>query len=348
MLGDGRGDPLAGPEVPEGQGEGDLADPHHPVGRLVDLEVHDLGRHGVDKRGCPGLRDVSNRVPYLHQHLARAFGDAEIDLSLGEEWLDVPELEASHGTRNVGHAFLHGGLYPTTASVPESPQYGLLALLRAANSGDRSVFRPALEYARRARIMKRLFLDNGFRLVYDNDMGQPLADGFYFTVAYPGFDQGSELLLELLPSRSRRDPPWGLLLIQLLLDAQLPRLWLLLLAHGLLHQVAEIRRARRRRRCLAQHRGEEVGVARRWLAGQLRAAYWSSARLSERLRRLTLWGGVLDDVLVSSSSSCPRRSRRAFWLAFLRQALWEPGFLPIASRDGAGAARAAMGLEQFV
>ena len=71
-------------------------------------------------------------------------------------------------------------------------------------------------------------------------------------------------------------------------------------------------------------------------------------RFKLRLRRETDWGGVLDDELVSSSFSCPRRSRRAFWLAFLRQALWEPGFLPIASWDEAGAARAAMGLEQFV
>ena len=46
--------------------------------------------------------------------------------------------------------------------------------------------------------MKRLFLDNGFRLVYDNDLGEPLADGFYFTIAYPGFDDGNELLKELL------------------------------------------------------------------------------------------------------------------------------------------------------
>ena len=46
--------------------------------------------------------------------------------------------------------------------------------------------------------MKRLFLQNGFRLVYDNDMGEPLADGFYFTIAYPGYDRGADLLQELL------------------------------------------------------------------------------------------------------------------------------------------------------
>jgi hypothetical protein len=46
--------------------------------------------------------------------------------------------------------------------------------------------------------MKRLFCDHGFRLVYDNDLGEPLADGFYFTIAYPAFGDGAELLRELL------------------------------------------------------------------------------------------------------------------------------------------------------
>ena len=45
--------------------------------------------------------------------------------------------------------------------------------------------------------MKRLFTENGFSLVYDRDEDQPLADGFYFTVAYPGFS-GVELVEELL------------------------------------------------------------------------------------------------------------------------------------------------------
>ena len=41
---------------------------------------------------------------------------------------------------------------------------------------------------RRARYLKDVLLSNGFYLVYDNDMGAPLADGFYFTVQYPGMN----------------------------------------------------------------------------------------------------------------------------------------------------------------
>ena len=70
--------------------------------------------------------------------------------------------------------------------------------MRAANAGDSGLFAPAREYAKRAKSMKKLFLDNGFHLVYDNDLGEPLADGFYFTVAYPGFDHGADLLEEML------------------------------------------------------------------------------------------------------------------------------------------------------
>ena len=45
--------------------------------------------------------------------------------------------------------------------------------------------------------MKKMFLDNGFKIVYDEDDGEPIADGFYFTVAYPGYT-GEQLVEELI------------------------------------------------------------------------------------------------------------------------------------------------------
>ena len=186
------------------------------LGRICDeygvLAIEDLAYFGMDTREdyyTPGeppyqptvlrytkrgisLVSSSKIFSYAGQRIALAFLAPE--LMQAEE----PGLVERCGTANVGHAFLHGGLYPITASVPETPQYGLLALLRAANAGNRDVFRPAQEYARRARIMKPLFLQNGFKLVYDNDLGEPLADGFYFTVSYPAFDHGADLIRELL------------------------------------------------------------------------------------------------------------------------------------------------------
>ena len=45
--------------------------------------------------------------------------------------------------------------------------------------------------------MKKYFTENGFKIVYDKDNGEPIADGFYFTVSYPGFT-GEQLVEELL------------------------------------------------------------------------------------------------------------------------------------------------------
>jgi len=45
--------------------------------------------------------------------------------------------------------------------------------------------------------MKKLFIDNGFKIVYDKDEDNPIADGFYFTFSYPGMD-AEELLNELV------------------------------------------------------------------------------------------------------------------------------------------------------
>jgi len=45
--------------------------------------------------------------------------------------------------------------------------------------------------------MKELFTKYGFKIVYDKDENEPIADGFYFTIAYPGMN-GGELLTEFL------------------------------------------------------------------------------------------------------------------------------------------------------
>jgi hypothetical protein len=45
--------------------------------------------------------------------------------------------------------------------------------------------------------MKDLFRKYGFYIVYEKDGDEPIADGFYFTIAYPGMT-GGELLGNLL------------------------------------------------------------------------------------------------------------------------------------------------------
>jgi len=37
-----------------------------------------------------------------------------------------------------------------------------------------------LEYGEKARIYEKMFISNDFRLVYDRDLDEPIADGFYY------------------------------------------------------------------------------------------------------------------------------------------------------------------------
>jgi aspartate/methionine/tyrosine aminotransferase len=186
------------------------------LGRLCDrydvLAIEDLAYFGMDVRQdllVPGqppyqptvLRYAKNAICIISSSKMFSYAGQRIAITLLHPDLAerrLPDLPERLGSSLVRHAFMHGILYPLIASVPETPQYGLAALLAAANAGNRELFEPAREYARRARAMKAIFLRNGFRLVYDNDRGEPLADGFYFTIAYPSFDDGVELIVELL------------------------------------------------------------------------------------------------------------------------------------------------------
>jgi len=102
-----------------------------------------------------------------------------------------------YSTANFGHATAYGTIYATTAGVTHSAQYGLLALLKATNNGEYNPWKVVREYGERAKKAKKIFIDNGFNIVYDTDIDQPIANGFYFTISYPGFT-GEQLLEELM------------------------------------------------------------------------------------------------------------------------------------------------------
>jgi aspartate/methionine/tyrosine aminotransferase len=108
-----------------------------------------------------------------------------------------PDLLRYYSTDKFGHSIVFGALYGLSAGVGHSVQYGLAALLKAVNDGTYRFMDAIREYGEKARIMKSLFVSNGFRIPYDMDLDEPLADGFYFTISYPGMTS-SELLEELL------------------------------------------------------------------------------------------------------------------------------------------------------
>ena len=100
-------------------------------------------------------------------------------------------------TERIGHAFVHGGIYPTTAGVPQTPQHALAALFEAACSGDYNFLKEVKVYSRLAAKIKIIFQKYDFDLVYDKDMDEPISDGFYFTVSRQGMT-GAELLFQML------------------------------------------------------------------------------------------------------------------------------------------------------
>ncbi len=111
--------------------------------------------------------------------------------------LRKPALLRFFATDCLGYSILYGAIYALSAGSAHAAQYGLLAILKAVNDGSYNFKDDVIEYGKKAEIVKRLFLENGFQLVYDEDDGVPIADGFYFTISYPGFS-GEELIEKLL------------------------------------------------------------------------------------------------------------------------------------------------------
>ena len=110
---------------------------------------------------------------------------------------EFPDLLEYYVSENFGHSMIFGTVYALSSGTAHSAQYALAAILKAANSGQLNFVEEVKEYGRKAQIMKKMFIENGFKIVYDMDEEKPIADGFYFTFSYPGLS-GSELLSELI------------------------------------------------------------------------------------------------------------------------------------------------------
>jgi aspartate/methionine/tyrosine aminotransferase len=109
----------------------------------------------------------------------------------------APDLKRYYAFDQFGKAMIFGTMYSLSSGTSHSAQYALAAMLKAANDGSFDFVEVVKEYGEKAKIMKKLFTDNGFRIVYDKDLDEPIADGFYFTISYPGLT-GEELIEELV------------------------------------------------------------------------------------------------------------------------------------------------------
>ena len=88
-------------------------------------------------------------------------------------------------------------LYALSSGTSHSAQYAMAAMLKAASDGTYDFRKEISVYGERAHKLKEIFLRHGFTIVYDKDLDEPIADGFYFTIGYPGMTSG-ELAHELM------------------------------------------------------------------------------------------------------------------------------------------------------
>jgi aspartate/methionine/tyrosine aminotransferase len=143
---------------------------------------------------------TDNYVMLISSSKAFSYAGQRIGLMIVSNHLfnmQAPDLLRYYSTDLVGRALIYGTVYALSAGTSHSTQYGLAAMLKAANDGTFDFVEVVKEYGAKAKIMKKMFTDNGFTFVYDKDEDEPIADGFYFTFAYPGFT-GEELLQELI------------------------------------------------------------------------------------------------------------------------------------------------------
>ncbi|MGV8096867.1 MAG: aminotransferase class I/II-fold pyridoxal phosphate-dependent enzyme [Mangrovibacterium sp.] len=173
--------------------------------------MEDLAYFGMDFRKdlySPGrppyqptvARYTSNYVLFISSSKIFSYAGQRIGITVISDALfnrDYEKLKTRFHSNSFGHAYIFKVLYAISSGTSHSGQYALAAMLKAANDGRLNFVEDVKEYGEKARIMKRLFRENGFKIVYDKDGDELIADGFYFTICYPGMT-GGELLHRLI------------------------------------------------------------------------------------------------------------------------------------------------------
>lgn len=184
---------------------GDLANKYNVV-ILEDLAYFGMDfRKDYSKPGVPPYQPTvakytDNYILLISSSKAFSYAGQRIGMMVISNKLfntQADDLLRYYTSNQFGRAMIFGTVYSLSSGTAHSAQYALAAMLKAANEGKFNFVEEVKEYGEKAKIMKKLFLDNGFRIVYDMDIDKPIADGFYFTIMYPGFD-GPDLIEELL------------------------------------------------------------------------------------------------------------------------------------------------------
>ncbi len=183
----------------------DLANKHNVV------VMEDLAYFGMDfrkdysKPGVPPFQPTvakytDNYLLFISSSKAFSYAGQRIGMMVISPKLfqtQAPDLKRFYTSDQFGRAMIFGTIYSLSAGTSHSAQYALAAMLKAANDGIFNFVEDVKEYGEKAKIMKKMFTENGFNIVYDMDENELLADGFYFTFSYPGFT-GEQLLEKLI------------------------------------------------------------------------------------------------------------------------------------------------------
>ena len=101
-----------------------------------------------------------------------------------------PALADRYEGLPFGLVFSTRMLYALSSGTSHSAQYAMAAMLRAACDGEFDFRNEIKVYGERAHKLKEIFQRHHFYVVYDRDLDEPIADGFYFTIGYPGMTSG--------------------------------------------------------------------------------------------------------------------------------------------------------------
>lgn len=107
------------------------------------------------------------------------------------------DLNSRYEGLSFGQVFSTRMLYALSSGTSHSAQFAMAAMLKAAAEGEYDFRKDIAIYGERAHKMKEIFCRHNFVIVYDTDLDEPIADGFYFTIGYPSMTSG-ELAHELM------------------------------------------------------------------------------------------------------------------------------------------------------
>lgn len=174
------------------------------------IVIEDLAYFGMDFRQFYGVAGVppfqptvakytSNYILLLSASKIFSYAGQRVGMLIISETLyhrKFSNLKSFYSNDIFGQFISYGILYATTAGTSHSAQLAMAHVLKACNENEYDFVTALHPYGFKAQLIKALFIKYGFYIVY-NDYSNELADGFYFSLAYPGLTSAKLLMLLL-------------------------------------------------------------------------------------------------------------------------------------------------------